>query len=124
MASFELPPLVTVWQEQADREASRNENRLRQSGEFQAFKEKLRREIAIETGIIERWYAIDIFKWVIIIARFALISHLIEAIIIAGFSAKSQGDFPPRSAVYIFFVGTVGLLSVRDRTNSPFFKQI
>ena len=59
LASSELPPLVTVWNEQAVREASRNENRLRQSGEFQAFNEKLRREIAIETGIIERLYTID-----------------------------------------------------------------
>lgn len=51
LASAELPPLVTVWNEQADR--------LRQSGEFQTFNEKLRREIAIETGIIERLYTID-----------------------------------------------------------------
>ncbi len=51
LASTELPPLVTVWNEQADR--------LRQSGEFQSFSEKLRREIAIETGIIERLYTID-----------------------------------------------------------------
>ncbi len=51
LASSELPPLVTVWNEQADR--------LRQSGEFQAFNQKLHREIAIETGIIERLYTID-----------------------------------------------------------------
>ncbi len=51
LASSELPPLVTVWNEQADR--------LRASGEFQTFNEKLRREIAIETGIIERLYTID-----------------------------------------------------------------
>lgn len=51
LASSELPPLVTVWNEQADR--------LRQSGEFQTFNEKLRRKIAIETGIIERLYTID-----------------------------------------------------------------
>lgn len=51
LASSELPPLVTVWNEQA--------NRLRQSGEFQTFNEKLLREIAIETGIIERLYTID-----------------------------------------------------------------
>lgn len=51
LASSELPPLVTVWNEQADR--------LRKSGEFQTFSEKLHREIAIETGIIERLYTID-----------------------------------------------------------------
>lgn len=51
LISSELPPLVTVWNEQAER--------LRQSGEFKAFNEKLRREIAIETGIIERLYTID-----------------------------------------------------------------
>lgn len=46
-----MPPLVTVWNEQADR--------LRESGEFQVFQEKLHREIAIETGIIERLYSLD-----------------------------------------------------------------
>lgn len=51
LASSELPPLVTVWNEQTER--------LRQSGEFQTFNQKLRREIAIETGIIERLYTID-----------------------------------------------------------------
>lgn len=51
LAISELPPLSTVWNEQADR--------LRQSGEFITFNEKLRREIAIETGIIERLYTID-----------------------------------------------------------------
>jgi Fic family protein len=51
LASAELPPLVTVWNEQADR--------LRQSGEFQTFSKKLHREIAIETGIIERLYTLD-----------------------------------------------------------------
>lgn len=51
LAVSELPPLSTVWKEQADR--------LRQSGEFKAFNEKLRREIAIETGIIERLYTIE-----------------------------------------------------------------
>lgn len=48
LASSELPPLVTVWNEQADR--------LRNSGAFKIFMEKMRREIAIETGIIERLY--------------------------------------------------------------------
>ncbi|MDJ0659940.1 MAG: Fic family protein [Crocosphaera sp.] len=51
LKSSELPPLVTVWNEQAER--------LRQSREFQTFNERLRREIAIETGIIERLYTID-----------------------------------------------------------------
>ncbi|MEH2331976.1 Fic family protein [Nostoc sp.] len=51
LASSELPPLVTVWNEQADR--------LRNSGAFKIFMEKMRREIAIETGIIERLYTID-----------------------------------------------------------------
>ena len=82
--------------------------------------------------ILEAWNLISyflnqplphIFKWVIIIARFALISHLIEAII-AGFSAKSQGKNSLKSAFYTFFVGTVGLLEVLDRINSPFLKII
>jgi Fic family protein len=51
LASKELPPLVTVWNEQAER--------LRSSGEFRTFMERLQREIAIETGIIERLYTID-----------------------------------------------------------------
>ena len=51
LASDELPPLVTVWEEQAER--------LRNSGEFKTFMEKLCREIAIETGIIERLYTLD-----------------------------------------------------------------
>lgn len=51
LANTELPPLVTVWDEQAQR--------LRSSGEFKTFMERLRREIAIETGIIERLYNLD-----------------------------------------------------------------
>ncbi|MFB2772140.1 Fic family protein [Pelatocladus sp. BLCC-F211] len=51
LANSELPPLVTVWDEQAQR--------LRSSGEFKTFMERLRREIAIETGIIERLYTLD-----------------------------------------------------------------
>lgn len=51
LANTELPPLVTVWDEQAQR--------LRSSGEFKTFMERLRREIAIETGIIERLYTLD-----------------------------------------------------------------
>ena len=51
LANTELPPLVTVWNEQAER--------LRDSGEFKNFMEKLHREIAIETGIIERLYTLD-----------------------------------------------------------------
>ncbi len=51
IAVSELPPLVTVWNEQADH--------LRKSGNFQDFMTKMRREIAIETGVIERLYTID-----------------------------------------------------------------
>lgn len=51
LANTELPPLVTVWNEQAQP--------LRSSGEFKTFMERLRREIAIETGIIERLYNLD-----------------------------------------------------------------
>ncbi len=65
----------------------------------------------------------ETFTWVIILARFALISHLIEAII-AGFAAKSQGKNPLKSAVYTFFVGTVGLWEVLNQPKSPVVKQI
>ncbi len=47
----ELQSLITVWEDQAER--------LRNSGEFNLYMERLRREIAIETGIIERLYDID-----------------------------------------------------------------
>ncbi|MEZ4659034.1 MAG: hypothetical protein R2911_15830 [Caldilineaceae bacterium] len=46
LTNGELPPLVTVWREQ--------EERLRNTGAFKTYMERLRREIAIETGIIER----------------------------------------------------------------------
>ncbi|TAE60040.1 MAG: Fic family protein [Nostocales cyanobacterium] len=51
LASAELSSLVTFWNEQAER--------LRSSGEFKTFMERLCREIAIETGIIERLYTLD-----------------------------------------------------------------
>ena len=51
LANDELPPLVTVWQEQAEK--------LRESGDFKLFIQKLRREIAIETGVIEQLYTIE-----------------------------------------------------------------
>ena len=51
LTNTELPPLVTVWEEQA--------GRLRDSGEFKNYMQRLQREIAIETGIIERLYNLD-----------------------------------------------------------------
>lgn len=51
LASAELSSLVTFWNEQAER--------LRSSGEFKIFRERLCREIAIETGIIEGLYTLD-----------------------------------------------------------------
>ncbi|HIK11933.1 MAG TPA: hypothetical protein IGS52_17015 [Oscillatoriaceae cyanobacterium M33_DOE_052] len=65
----------------------------------------------------------ETFTWVIILARFALISHLIEAII-AGFAANFQGKNPLKSAVYTFFVGTVGLLEFLKQPKYPVVKQI
>jgi hypothetical protein len=67
----------------------------------------------IDITLPEIWKT-EIFKWVIILAQVALISHFIEAII-AGFAAKYQGKNPLTSAVYTFFVGTVGLLEVLNR---------
>lgn len=51
LSSSELLSLVTVWNEQA--------GRLRESGEFKTYMTRLQREIAIETGIIERLYSLD-----------------------------------------------------------------
>jgi Fic family protein len=51
LATSELPALFRVWQEQSQQ--------LRESPAFQVFMERMRREIAIETGVIERLYSID-----------------------------------------------------------------
>ena len=51
LTNQELISLVTVWEEQA--------GRLRHSGAFKTYMSRLRREIAIETGIIERLYSLD-----------------------------------------------------------------
>lgn len=51
MASAELPSLLTFWQEQAAE--------LRDSGAYETFMDKMNRQIAIETGVIERLYDID-----------------------------------------------------------------
>jgi Fic family protein len=51
LASKELPALVKVWHEQADR--------LRDSQAYRDYLDRLQRQLAIETGIIERLYTID-----------------------------------------------------------------
>lgn len=51
LASIELPALVQVWHEQSDR--------LKESQAYREFLDRLRRQFAIETGIIERLYNID-----------------------------------------------------------------
>ncbi|MBD2210048.1 hypothetical protein H6G64_12215 [Calothrix sp. FACHB-156] len=47
--------------------------------------------------------------------RFAVFCHLIEAII-AGFYAPSRKKLPIQYATYTFFVGTVGLLELFDKS--------
>ncbi|MBD2164122.1 hypothetical protein H6G04_06845 [Calothrix membranacea FACHB-236] len=47
--------------------------------------------------------------------RFAVSCHLVEAII-AGFYAPSRKQLPIKYATYTFFVGTVGLLELFDRS--------
>ncbi len=57
----------------------------------------------------------EFLGWVIVVARFALISHLIEGLV-AGYLAQSQGKNPLKLGVYTFFVGTVGLWEIgRDQ---------
>jgi Fic family protein len=51
LAVPELPPLFHVWNDQA--------SHLRESHAFKEYLLKMRREIAIETGIIERLYTLD-----------------------------------------------------------------
>jgi hypothetical protein len=50
--------------------------------------------------------------------RFALISHLIEAAIAASY-ASSRNKTPISYAIYTFFVGTVALLELFDKTKEP-----
>lgn len=52
-----------------------------------------------------------VFNWVIFIARFALISHFLEAIA-AVFFARKQGKNIVKVGIYTLFVGTVGLLEI------------
>ena len=51
LANEELPSLASVWAEQA--------NSLKESAATKEFNERLRREWAIETGILEKLYQID-----------------------------------------------------------------
>ncbi|AFZ23335.1 hypothetical protein Cylst_1016 [Cylindrospermum stagnale PCC 7417] len=48
---------------------------------------------------------------VLIIARFALSAHFVEALI-AAYYAPSKNQMPIKYGVYTFFVGTVGLLEL------------
>lgn len=51
LAQAELRPLAQVWREQYDR--------LKDRYAFRQFDERLRREWAVETGLIERLYTLD-----------------------------------------------------------------
>jgi hypothetical protein len=51
---------------------------------------------------------INVFLW---LARFALISHFLEAII-ASIYASSKNRNPLKYGIYTFFVGTIGLLEL------------
>lgn len=51
LSAPDLPPLVNLWNEQV--------NRLRNSKVYKDFLGRMRRRIAIETGVIERLYTID-----------------------------------------------------------------
>ena len=53
------------------------------------------------------------------IERFAVISHLIEGIIAAYF-APLHNKTPLKYGIYTFFVGTVGLLELFEKTNHLF----
>lgn len=49
------------------------------------------------------------------IDRFALIAHLLEAIV-AGFYAPAKAKAPVKYGIYTFFVGTVGLWELFNET--------
>lgn len=59
----------------------------------------------------------NILRPVFWIERFAVISHLIEGIIAAYF-APSRNKIPVKYGVYTFFVGTVGLLELFDKSDN------
>lgn len=85
----------------------------------------------ISTGLIasaialELWriYAIinnmeipTILNWIFPIERFAILSHLIEGIIVALYAPLGK-KMPLSSATYTFFVGTVGLLEMFENND-------
>jgi hypothetical protein len=59
----------------------------------------------------------DILNIIFPISRFALIAHAIESAIAAAY-APSKNKRSVRFAIYTFFVGTVGLVELFDRSES------
>lgn len=58
----------------------------------------------------------DRFKFLIGFERFALLAHLGEGAIAAIYASR-KGEKPIRFAIYTFFVGTIGLLELFDRSS-------
>ena len=58
----------------------------------------------------------DRFKLLIWFERFALLAHLGEGAI-AAIYAPRKGEKPIRFAIYTFFVGTIGLFELFDRSS-------
>ncbi|HIK30837.1 MAG TPA: hypothetical protein IGS17_11485 [Oscillatoriales cyanobacterium M59_W2019_021] len=58
----------------------------------------------------------DRFQPLIGFERFALLAHLGEGAI-AAFYAPRKGEKPIRFAIYTFFVGTIGLFELFDRSS-------
>ncbi|MDJ0729607.1 MAG: hypothetical protein QNJ33_06390 [Crocosphaera sp.] len=61
---------------------------------------------------LNNWQISSQLNWIFWLDRIILISHGIEAII-AGYYARLQHRNPFQFSLYIFFVGTVGLLELK-----------
>lgn len=59
----------------------------------------------------------DLLSIIFPISRFALIAHAIEGAIAAAY-ASSKNKLFLQSGIYTFFVGTVGLLELFDKSKS------
>jgi hypothetical protein len=59
----------------------------------------------------------DLLNTIFPISRFALVAHAIEGAIAAAYASSKHKLFL-RFGIYTFFVGTVGLLELFDRSNS------
>ena len=68
-------------------------------------------ELCYRLGVEISWIPSDLLPVALLFGRLALISHGVEGMI-AAFSAPSRRRSALKSAVYTFFVGTIGLMEL------------